>query len=371
MSAAIPLIDLKTQYAGLREELAQAAQRVMDSGVFILGPEGRAFEAEFAAAQGVPHCAGVASGTQGLQLALEALGVGPGDEVAVPAFTFIATATAAAALGAKPVFVDVGPDTLTLDPADLERRLTPKVKAVVPVHLYGQPADMDPILAVAKRRKLRVVEDCAQSHLTRYRGKPVGALGDIGVFSFYPSKNLGALGDAGLLSTADAKLHDECVALRNVGRRPGQQYLHARLGHNGRLDELQAAFLRVKLKRLEAWTEGRRKIAAFYRKGLAGLPLGLPPAEAPGDRQVYHLFVVRTPRRDELAAHLTKAGVGNGVYYPTPLHLQPPFQHIGHKEGDFPASERACREVLALPMYPELSEERAGAVVSAVKSFFH
>lgn len=368
--SAVPLIDLKAQYAGLKDELSRAAQRVMDSGIFILGPEGRAFEAEFASAQGVPHCAGVASGTQGLQLALEAAGIGPGDEVAVPAFTFIATATAAAALGATPVFVDVDPATLTLDPRDLLKRLTPRTKAVIPVHLYGQPADMDPILSEAKGRRLRVVEDCAQAHLTLYRGRPVGALGDFGVFSFYPSKNLGALGDAGCLTTADAALHEAAVVLRNVGRRPGEQYLHTRVGHNGRLDELQAAFLRVKLKRLAEWTEARRSLAAFYRKELAGLPLTLPPLESSGDRQVYHLFVIRTEKRDALAAHLTKAGIGNGVYYPTPLHLQPAFAQLGKKAGDFPAAEKACREVLALPMYPELGTDRAAAVVKTVRSFF-
>lgn len=368
-AAPIPLLDLKGQHAALRAKLYQAAKRVLDSGVFILGPEGRAFEAEFARASGARFCAGVSSGTDALRLALEACGVGPGDEVAVPAFTFVATATVVTSLGAKPVFVDVREDG-TLDPEDLPRRLTPRTIAVLPVHLYGRAADMDPILALARQKGLRVVEDCAQAHLARYKGRPVGTLGEFGAFSFYPSKNLGALGDAGALTTQEETLFSSVVTLRNAGRLPGVQYDHPRVGHNCRLDELQAAFLRVKLERLAAWTAARRALANRYLQGLAGLPLGLPPAETGGDRHSWHVFTVRTPRRDELAEHLKSAGIGTAVYYPKPLHLMGAYRDLGHAEGDFPGAERAAREVLALPLYPELKPASADRVIRAVRAFF-
>ncbi|MFA5139674.1 MAG: DegT/DnrJ/EryC1/StrS family aminotransferase [Elusimicrobiota bacterium] len=363
-------MDLKSQYSQIRQELLDAASRVLDSGAYILGPEGRAFEAEFAKALGVAHVAGVSSGTKALELSIEALGVGPGDEVAVPAFTFIATATAACAKGARPVFVDVDPRSLTMDPADLERRVTPKTKAVIPVHLYGRPADMDRILDVCKARKLRVLEDCAQAHLAAYKGRPVGGIGDLGAFSFYPSKNLGALGDAGAVSTRSPELHDLVLMLRNCGRPPGKQYEHARLGHNSRLDDLQAAFLRVKLKRLQDWTARRRAVADLYRSRLAGLPVTLPPEEGNGTSHVYHLFIIQAPKRDGLAKHLQAAGIGCGVYYPKPLHLLEAFKQLGYKAGDFPQAERACGEVLALPMYPELSPEMVDRVAEAVREFY-
>ena len=367
---AIPLLDLKSQYASIREELLEAARRVMDSGAFILGPEGRAFEAEFAKALGAARCAGVSSGTQALQLSLEASGVGPGDDVAVPALTFIATASAVSELGARPVFVDVEPASLTMDPADLARRLTPRTKAVVPVHLYGGAADMDPILALAREKKLGVVEDCAQAHSCRYKGRSVGTFGQFGAFSFYPSKNLGALGDAGAGASNDAVLLDTVLMLRNAGRPAGKQYEHERLGHNARLDDLQAAFLRVKLRRLEAWTEGRRRAASLYRRELAGLPLRLPPEDRDGGRHVFHLFVVQTERRDALAEHLRGAGISTGVYYPVPLHLTQAYRGLGGRPGDLPQSERASKEVLALPMYPELEAVQVERVVRAVRAFF-
>lgn len=367
---AVPLLDLKLQYAELRAELLAAAQRVMDSGVFVMGPEGAAFEAEFAAALGARRCVGVSSGAQALTVALEALGVGRGDSVAVPAFTFIATATAALELGARPVLVDVSDDGLTLCPSDLGRRLTSAVKAVIPVHLYGRAADMDPILALSRERGLKVVEDCAQSHLALYKGRAVGTLGEFGAFSFYPSKNLGALGDAGALTVSDDALADLAGSLRNCGRKAGAQYDHPRPGHNYRLDELQAAFLRVKLKRLAAWTEGRRRVAALYRDGLKDLPLALPAPDRKGDRQVYHVFCVRSKERDRLKAHLDLKGVKTAVYYPEPLHMTGALKTLGHRAGDFPRAEAASREVLALPMFPELSDAQAGRVVDAVRSFY-
>jgi len=366
----IPILDLKAQYASIRSELHEAAGRVLDSGIYILGPEVKALEEEFAKAHRVPHCAAVSSGTSALRLAMEAVGVGPGDEVAVPAFTFVATATAVAALGAAPLLIDVDPDSLTLDAADLSRRAGPKVKAVIPVHLYGHPADMDPINAAAAERGLQVIEDCAQAHLAMYKGRLVGGLGRFGAFSFYPSKNLGALGDAGALTTKDKDMLDLVLMLRNAGRPPGGQYEHRRIGHNCRLDEIQAAFLRVKLRRLHAWTDARRRVAALYREMLADLPLTLPPAEGEGGRSVYHLFTVRTEKRDALAEHLGKAGVRSGVYYPSPIHLTPAFKHLGLKEGALPVSERASREVLSLPMFPELTGDEIQKVGDAVRSFY-
>ncbi len=369
-AAVVPLFDLKRQYAGLREELLAAAARVLDSGVYVMGPEGAAFEAEFAEALGVARVVGISSGSQALSVALEALGVGPGDEVAVPAFTFVATAVAVTELGARPVFVDVDPGTLTMAPAELLRRAGPKTKAAVPVHLYGGPADMDGLLAAAKSRGLRVVEDCAQSHLALHKGRATGSLGDFGAFSFYPTKNLGALGDAGALSASDPGLADLAASLRNCGRRPGTMYDHVRVGHNYRLDELQAAFLRVKLRRLEAWTEGRRRVAARYRRLLAGLPLRLPPEDAGGSRHVFHVFAVLCERRDALKAHLDAAGVKTGVYYPEPLHLTGAYRGLGYKAGDFPNAERAAREVLALPVFPELTDAEVDRVAAAARSFF-
>ncbi|MEE8425173.1 MAG: DegT/DnrJ/EryC1/StrS family aminotransferase, partial [Elusimicrobiota bacterium] len=284
--------------------------------------------------------------------------------------TFIATATAVSELGAVPLFVDVEPESLNLDPADLRRRLNKKTKAVIPVHLYGHPADMDGVLAAAKDAGLAVVEDCAQAHLARSRGRPVGALGDYGAFSFYPSKNLGAIGDAGALSTKDPALHEAAVVLRNVGRKPGGQYEHVRIGRNARLDEIQAAFLRVKLKRLASWTESRARLAKRYLENLKGLPLRLPPADGDGTQSAWHLFVIQTPKRDALAAHLKKAGISTAVYYPQPLHLQAAYRFLGGKAGDLPESERASAEVLALPFFPELAPEKTDRVVEEIRRFF-
>jgi dTDP-4-amino-4,6-dideoxygalactose transaminase len=267
--------------------------------------------------------------------------------------------------------VDVEPRSLTLDPKDLERRLGPKTRAVIPVHIFGQAADMAGILKVCGAKRLKVVEDCAQAHMALYRGAGVGGLGDFGAFSFYPSKNLGALGDAGALSANDAKAFEDILLLRDVGRKPGEpRYIHARVGHNARLDELQAAFLRVKLKRLPQWTAQRRRIAEIYREGLGGLDLVLPPEHEGGTAHAYHLFTVQTPRRDALAEHLKRLGIGTAVYYSVPLHLQPAYKSLGHKEGDFPQTERASREVLSLPMYPELPEAQARRVAEEIRRFF-
>lgn len=366
----IPLLDIAREHAALRPRLLRALARVLDSGAFINGPEVRAFEAEFAKAHRARYCAGLSNGTDAIELALKACGVGPGTEVVVPAFTFIATGSAVCAVGAKPVFADVEEDSLCLDPKALGRALSRLTKAVVPVHLYGHPADMDALMRVARKARLKVVEDCAQAHLARYRGRFVGTLGHAGTFSFYPTKNLGALGDAGAILTGDKEIYAACASLRDAGRAPGKRYLHDAPGRNARLDEMQAALLRVKLEGLAGANAARAEAAEAYRDLLEGLPLRLPPRDRAGSRQVYHVFTVRTPKRDALAAHLKGAGIGTGVYYPLPLHLQPAFASWGHGPGDFPVSERASREVLALPMFPGLGARGARRVCREVRRFF-
>ncbi len=366
----IPLLTLKGQQLEIGAEVKAAVSRVLDSGVYILGPENKAFDAEFAQAISVKYSLGVDSGTSALELALEAVGVGPGDEVIVPSFTFIATATAVSVLGAKPVFADVDPVTMTLDAKSVEGALSPRTKAVIAVHIFGQPCDLDPIVSLARSRKIAVIEDCAQSHLATYKGRPTGSIGDLSAFSFYPSKNLGAAGDAGAVTTNDEKLRDTINILRNCGRSAAAGYDHVRVGHNCRLDEIQAAVLRVKLLRLDAWTASRRRLAAIYDEGLAGLPLKRPPLGSESSKPVFHLYTVRTDRRDALAEDLRRHGIGTGVYYPTPVHLQPAYAALGIKRGALPVSEAASREALSLPMYPELSAADAGRVVETVRRFF-
>ncbi len=370
MSPRIPLFDLKRQYRSIAPELRRAVLKALDSGLYILGPEGYLFEQDFARAVGAREAVGVSSGTAALRIALRSLGVGPGDEVVVPALTFAASATAVIEAGGRPAIADVDPATLTLDPESAERALTRRTRAILAVHLYGQPADMTRLRALARRRGLKLVEDCAQAHLTLYRGRPAGTLGDAAAFSFYPSKNLGAAGDAGAVTTGSARVARVCRELRHAGRPAGQAYRHARMGYNSRLDELQAAVLRVKLRRLAGWTRRRRALASLYVRELAGLPLGLPDPGADGTRHSFHLFVIRSARRDALAKHLANRGIGCGVYYPIPIHLQPAFKDLGRRAGDFPVAERACKTVLALPLYPELRDVEALRVCRAVGSFF-
>ena len=366
----VPFLDLSRQYTSLRDDLVKAATRVLDSGRYILSAEEKAFSEEFASAHGVPFCAGVASGTDALKLPLEAAGVGPGDEVLLPAFTFVATATVVSALGAKPVFVDVEPHSLTMDAQDLERRLTEKTKAIIPVHLYGHPANLDGILKFAHSKELTVVEDCAQAHGAVYAGKPVGGHGDYGAFSFYPTKNVGACGDAGAITAASQERFDAVTLLRDCGRRPGARYDHVLASNHSRLDEIQAALLRVKLPNLEAWTENRRTAAARYNEGFAELPLTLPPADPKGGRQVFHQYTIQTPKRDALLAHLKERGIASGVYYPMPLHRLEAYKGLGYSEGDFPVSERASKEVLSLPMFSELTDTEIQRVIDGVRTFF-
>ncbi|MGC8836830.1 MAG: DegT/DnrJ/EryC1/StrS family aminotransferase [Anaerolineae bacterium] len=363
MADSIPLVDLKAQYLRIKDEIDAAIQRCIDGANFILGPEVAAFEEEFAAFCGVRHVVGVDSGTAALHLALRILGVGPGDEVVTTTYTFIATAEAVSLVGARPVFVDVDPRTYNMDPAKLEAAITPRTRAVIAVHLAGQPADMDPILEIARRHGLPVIEDAAQAHGAAYKGRPVGTFGDLACFSFYPGKNLGCYGDGGALATDRDDYADQARLLRDHGRR--SKYEHLVIGYGYRLDALQAAILRAKLPHLHAWNEERRAHAADYARLLRPLGVGLPQ-ELPGARSVYHLYMVRVPARDRVFAYMRERGIGVGIHYPIPLHLQPVYRDLGYREGDFPEAERAAREVLSLPMYPELTQAQMERVVAVL-----
>lgn len=364
--SAIPLVDLKAQYAAIREAVDGAVQAVLDSTNFIMGPEVKAFEGAFAAWCGVGHCAGVASGTAALDLVLRSLGVGPGDEVITVAHTFIATAEAISAVGARPVFVDIDPRTYTMDPAALAAAITPQTRAILPVHIYGQPADMDAIGAIARRHGLPVVEDAAQAHGATWNGVRAGGLGTAACFSFYPGKNLGAYGDAGAVTSADADLAAQVRLLRNHGRR--SKYLHEVKGYGERIDTLQAAILHAKLPYLDGWTAARRRLAARYTALLAECDLTLPHV-APQAESAWHLYVVRTPQRDALLDHLQAHGVGAGVHYPVPLHLQPAYAELGYRRGQLPVSEEVADTCLSLPLYPEMSEAQQDRVVAVIAEF--
>jgi dTDP-4-amino-4,6-dideoxygalactose transaminase len=360
----VPFIDLTRQHAVLATELTRAAASVIERAQFILGPEVAALESELSASCGVQHGIGVGSGTDALRLALEAVGVRPGDEVIVPAFTFVATAETVSQTGARPVFADVD-DALNLDPEDAARRVTSRTRAMVPVHLYGQPANVGPLLALAERHGLAIIEDAAQAVGARWGDRSVGGLGRVACFSFFPTKNLGGCGDGGLLTTDDADVAARVRRLRNHGS--DAKYVHREIGYCSRLDELQAAMLRVKLRHLQDWTGRRRALAARYRDALAGLPLVLP-TDVPGTTAVYHLFTVRTPQRDALKDFLELRGIGSAVHYPVPLHQQPVYRVT---DGPvLPVSERAAREVLSLPLYPELRADEQDIVIAAVREFF-
>jgi len=365
----VPLLDLKRQYQPLRDEIRAVVDRVLDSQYFILGPEVEALEHEAATALDVAHAVGVSSGTDALLVALMALEVGPGDEVIVPTFTFFATAGVVTRLGARPVFVDVDPVDYCIDPAGLAAALGPRTKAVIPVHLFGQAANMATVAEVVG--DIPVIEDCAQSWGADFRGRLVGGIGDMGAFSFFPSKNIGGFGDGGLVTTRSEETAGMLRELRVHGQ--AGPYLHPRVGGNFRLHALQAAILRVKLPHVSKWIDGRRRNADRYREliGEAGLNevVGLP--EAVGGRgHTYNQFMVRSQRRDDLRAHLLDRGIGCSVYYPLPLHLQPCFSELGYSEGDLPVAEQASREVLALPVFPELTDDEIEEVVGAIADFY-
>ena len=359
----IPFVDLKAQYANIKPEVDAAIGSVLERCQFTLGEEVAAFESEFASFVGAPHAVGMNSGTSALHLALLAAEVGPGDEVITVPFTFVATVAAIHYVSARTVLVDIRPDTFTMDPAAVEAAITPRTKAIVPVHLYGQPADMNAILHIARKHGLAVIEDAAQAHAAELGGQRVGALGDMGCFSFYPGKNLGAYGEGGMVVTKDPRLARTLRMLRDWGAE--KKYQHVLKGYNYRLETLQGAVLRVKLRHLEAWTEARRGAAARYNDLLAGN--GIPtPSEAPGTRHVYHIFAIRTGSRDQVQAGLNAAGVQTGIHYPIPVHLLPAYADLGYANGQFPHSEKAAAEVLSLPMYPELTADMQEQVASAL-----
>ena len=368
MKTAVPFLDLVTPHRALEQELVAAFRRALREAQFVGGPEVEAFEREYAAFCGTPHCAGVNSGTDALRFAYLALGVRPGDEIITVAHTFIATTEAITQAGGVVRFVDIASDTMTMDPAAIAEAIGPRTVGIVPVHLYGQAADLDPIMRLAARHGLWVVEDAAQAHGGTYAGRPVGSIGTLGCFSFYPGKNLGSLGEGGAVTGSDAALIGAIRRQREHGQ--SSKYVHETEGYNGRLHAIQAAFLRIKLRCLADWNAQRRQVAAWYGDALRGIPEILLPAEAPYAEPVYHLYVIRTPERDALRSHLGECGIGTGLHYPHPLHLQRAYAHLGMKPGSLPLTERAAATCLSLPMYPELTREQVGCVADAIRRFF-
>ena len=359
----IPYADLRSQYRAIKPEIDAAVLRVLDSTQFILGEEVVAFEREFAAYCGTTDAIGVNSGTSALHLALLAAGIGPGDEVITVPFTFVATVAAIEYAGATPVFVDIDPETYTMAPAAIERAITPRTRAIMPVHLYGHAADMDPILDIATRRGLTVIEDAAQAHGAEYRGRRCGSMGAMGAFSFYPGKNLGAYGEGGAVVTSDPVLAKKIRVMRSWGEE--RRYEHSVKGFNYRMDGIQGAILRVKLRYLERWTEARRARAADYARAFAATGI-ITPVERPGCRHVYHVYAVRLAQREATRAALQAAEIQTGVHYPIPVHLQPAHADLGYAAGAFPVSESMAAQVLSLPMFPEMTSEQVQTVAAAV-----
>jgi dTDP-4-amino-4,6-dideoxygalactose transaminase len=367
-SEAIPQLDLAAQYAAIGSEIREAVMRVLSSQQFVLGKEGLALEREIAELCGVAHGVGVASGTDALILSLRAAGVGAGDEVILPPFTFVATGSAVSALGAKPVFADIDTDTFNISSEQIARKITKRTRAILVVHLYGLAADMDPIRAVAKSHAVPVIEDNAQAIGATYKGSPAGALGDLACISFYPTKNLGAYGDAGMIVTNSAELDARLRTLRNHGQ--ASRYSSVEPGWNSRLDELQAAILRIKLRYLRQWEQSRRNHAAEYSRLLFPIKSIKTPVTPTGYEHVFHQYTIRAQRRDELQRFLSERKIGNAVYYPVPLHLQPIYAPLAHAHGSFPESERAASEVLSLPMFPELHPQQIQRTAAAISDFY-
>jgi dTDP-4-amino-4,6-dideoxygalactose transaminase len=363
----VPYLDLAAQMKPIRREIDAAIAENLDRCSFCLGPDVTQFEQEFAAFCGIPHAVGFNSGTSALHVAMRLLDIGPGDDVVTTPFTFIATSWAISYVGARPVYVDIEDGSFNLDPARLESAITPRTKAIMPVHLYGHPFDLDPILEIARRRGIPVVEDAAQAHGARYKGRGIGTSGIMSGFSFYPGKNLGAYGEAGALVMADDKLAARARSLREHGSTT--RYYHDEVGYNYRMEGIQGAVLRVKLRHLATWTAARRRIGHRYHELLRGTPLKLPVEVGPVE-SAYHLYVVRHPRRDELKKHLESHGIGCALHYPVPLHLQKCYASLGYKPGQFPVSEQAAKECLSLPIYPELTEAQQDRVARVVRDFF-
>ena len=360
----VPFIDLKPQFRQVRKDTLRAVSRVFKSQHFILGEENRRFEEEAAHYLGTDHAVGLASGTDALVLALQALGIGPGDEVITTPFSFFSTVSSIVRVGARPVFVDIEEDSFNLDPGKIDAKITGRTRAILPAHLFGRACRMDAILKIAKKHSLKVVEDAAQSFGASFGSRRTGAIGDVGCFSFYPTKNLGGAGDGGMIATESGAIADKVRLLRDHGQH--KKYRHEEIGTNSRLDEIQAAVLRLKLRHIDRWNQMRQKHAAFYERAFKGLPLTAPKPSG----SIHHLYTVRTERRDALAEHLKRKGIGCGVYYPLPLHRQPCFRKLGVSQTPLPAAEKACREVLSLPMFPELKGGQLKAVARAVRDFF-
>ena len=361
---SVPMVDLKIQYDAMKEEINNAVLSVIQNTAFIMGPQGKALEQSIAAYHGVRYAVGVASGTDALHLALRAADIVPGDEVITTPFTFIATAEAISYVGAVPVFIDIRPDTFNMDVSQIASKITKRTKAILPVHLYGQSVDMGPLLEIARKHGLKVIEDCAQSFGSEYKGKKTGSFGEIGCFSFFPSKNLGCYGDGGMVITDDQKLAERLQSLRNHGSKV--RYYHDEVGYNSRLDEIQAAVLNVKFKRIDVYNDQRRANAALYNKQLA-VPGVQTPVESGDGKHVYHQYTLRLKDRDAVKKRLDDAKMSSMIYYPVPLHLQKAYKDLGMGPGSLPVSEQAAGEVLSLPMYPELTGEQIKTVAEAVK----
>ncbi len=374
----VPFLDLKSQYNSIKDEVNPAIQKVLDNTAYVLGESVFNFEKEFATAHQVNYCTCVSSGTDGNHIALWALGIGPGDEVIIPANTFIATAWGPILCGAKPVFVDCEADSYNIDPAKAEVAITEKTKAIIAVHLYGQPADMDPLIEIAKKHNLFIVEDAAQAHLSEYKGKRIGGLSDVASFSFYPGKNLGAYGEGGAVTTNSEEIKDQSNRLRDHGA--SQKYNHETFGHNYRMEGIQGAVLGVKLKHLDKWTEERRRAASKYGEFLGDIAQIKCPTEMSYSKHVYHLYVIQVLNneskntgntRDELQKFLGEKGIATGLHYPIPLHLQKCFNNLGYSKGDFPVTEQLAESGLSLPIFPELTDEQIKYVSVQIKEFFN
>jgi len=361
------MVDVVGQYRKIKSEIDAAIHKVLDSGKFVLGKEVGEFECKIAGYLGVKYAVGCASGTDALQIAMMAMGIGPGDEVITTPFTFVATTETIVLLGAKPVYIDIDTKTFNIDPSRVEKAITSRTKAIIPVHLYGQPADMDPIMNIARQHRLRVIEDAAQAIGSSYKGKKVCTFGDVGCISYFPSKNLGAFGDAGMVVTNDAAVWEKMRMIANHGSR--ERYHHEILGVNSRLDTIQAAVLTVKLHHLEEWNSARQRAAARYDELLRGTPVTVPYV-SPACQHIFHQYTIRVPRRDALAAFLKEKSIPHAIYYPIPLHLQRAFKLAGSKKGDFPITEKAAEEVISLPMHTELTEEQIVFITDAIKEFY-
>jgi dTDP-4-amino-4,6-dideoxygalactose transaminase len=362
----VPFLDLKRQYNAIKKEIDEAVFSVLSNTQFILGPEVKNFEEKVAAYCGTKFATGVASGTDALLLSLRACGVNPGDEIITTGFSFFASAGVISRLGANPVFVDIDPETYNINPDQIEKKITPKTKAIMPVHLFGQCADMDPIMDIAKRHSLKVVEDAAQAIGAEYKGRKAGAIGDFGCFSFFPSKNLGGAGDGGMVVTNDPDMAEMVRVLRVHGSKP--KYYHSIVGYNSRLDTIQAAILSVKLKYLDEWTKKRRKHAEVYNSALKDLEM-ITPKEESFNYHIYNQYTIAVKNRDELRNYLKEKQIGHDIYYPVPLHLQECYKFLGYKKGDLPVSEKKAEEVVSIPIYPELTEDEQEYVITTIKEF--